>query len=166
MVGWHHRLNGHEFEQGLGDGEGQRSLACCSPWGHKESDTTERQNTTSPWDIFTALHWHQENAAVSFRNKRGFYLCRSSSPSPRHMILFSKVTLAGYSISVEREWLRAGRGWWVGRESGGLGDPPGALILADLVSPLHIYIFDNSGWNGACVPFVCVSLCLLPFVLM
>ena len=39
-VGWHHRLNGHEFEQTLGDGEGQRSLACCSPWGHKELDTT------------------------------------------------------------------------------------------------------------------------------
>ena len=39
-VGWHHRLNGHEFEQTLGDGEGQRRLACCSPWGHKELDTT------------------------------------------------------------------------------------------------------------------------------
>ena len=35
MVGWHHRLNGHEFEQTLGDGEGQEGLACCSPWGHK-----------------------------------------------------------------------------------------------------------------------------------
>ena len=44
MVGWHHRLNGQEFEQVLGDGEGQGSLACCSPWGHKESDTTERLN--------------------------------------------------------------------------------------------------------------------------
>ena len=43
MVEWHHRLNGHEFEQTLGDGEGQRSLACCSPWGHKVSDTTEQQ---------------------------------------------------------------------------------------------------------------------------
>ena len=39
-VGWHHRLNGHEFEQALGDGEGQGGLACCSPWGCKESDTT------------------------------------------------------------------------------------------------------------------------------
>ena len=39
-VGWHHRLNGHEFEQTHGDSEGQGSLACCSPWGHKESDTT------------------------------------------------------------------------------------------------------------------------------
>ena len=37
MVGWHHRLDGHEFEQAQGDGEGQGSLACCSPWGHKES---------------------------------------------------------------------------------------------------------------------------------
>ena len=44
MVGWHHQLNGHEFEQALGVGDGQGSLACCSPWGHKESDTTERLN--------------------------------------------------------------------------------------------------------------------------
>ena len=47
MVGWHHRLDGHEFEQTLGDGKGQRSLACCSPWGDKESDTTERLNNSS-----------------------------------------------------------------------------------------------------------------------
>ena len=40
MVGWHHRLHGHEFEQALGDGEGQRSLVGCSPWSGKESDTT------------------------------------------------------------------------------------------------------------------------------
>ena len=44
MVGWHHQLNGHEFEQTLGDGEGQGSLACCSPWGRKELDTTEQLN--------------------------------------------------------------------------------------------------------------------------
>ena len=41
MVGWHHRLDGHEFEQALGVGDGQGSLACCSPWGCKESDMTE-----------------------------------------------------------------------------------------------------------------------------
>ena len=41
MVGWHHQLNGHEFEQALGVGDGQGSLVCCSPWGHKESDMTE-----------------------------------------------------------------------------------------------------------------------------
>ena len=44
MVGWHHRLYGHEFEQTPGDGEGQGSLMCCSPWGCKESDTTEWLN--------------------------------------------------------------------------------------------------------------------------
>ena len=42
MVGWHHQLNGHEFEQAPGAGDGQGSLACCSPWGHKESVKTER----------------------------------------------------------------------------------------------------------------------------
>ena len=47
-VGWHHQLNGHEFEQAPGDGEGQGSLACCSPGGHKESDTTERLNINIP----------------------------------------------------------------------------------------------------------------------
>ena len=46
MVGWHHRLDGQEFEQALGVGDGQGSLACCSPWGRKESDTTERLNWT------------------------------------------------------------------------------------------------------------------------
>ena len=46
MVRWHHRLNGHEFEQTLGDGDGQGSLACCSPWNCEESDTTERLNNS------------------------------------------------------------------------------------------------------------------------
>ena len=44
MVGWHDQLNGSEFEQVLGDGEGQGSLGCCSPWGRKESHMTERLN--------------------------------------------------------------------------------------------------------------------------
>ena len=46
MVGWHHQLDGHESEQALGVGDGQGSLACCSPWGRKDSDTTERLNST------------------------------------------------------------------------------------------------------------------------
>ena len=41
MVGWHHRPNGPEFEQALGDGDGQGGLACCSPWGHRESEMSE-----------------------------------------------------------------------------------------------------------------------------
>ena len=44
MVGWHHQLDGHEFEQALGVGDGQGSLVCCSPWGCKELDMTEQLN--------------------------------------------------------------------------------------------------------------------------
>ena len=44
MVGWHHQLNGFEFKQALGVGDGQESLVCCSPWDHRESDMTERMN--------------------------------------------------------------------------------------------------------------------------
>ena len=47
MVGRHHQLNGHEFKQALGDGEGQGSLACCSPQGHKELNTIERLNNNN-----------------------------------------------------------------------------------------------------------------------
>ena len=48
MVGWHHRLDGHEFEYAPGVGDEQRSLVYCSPWGHKELDTTEQLNWTEP----------------------------------------------------------------------------------------------------------------------
>ena len=47
MVGWHHQLNGHEFEQAPGDGEGQGGLACYSPWSHKESDSSEGLNNNN-----------------------------------------------------------------------------------------------------------------------
>ena len=46
MVGWYHQLDGHEFEQALGVGDGQGSQVCCSPLGHKESDTAEQLNRT------------------------------------------------------------------------------------------------------------------------
>ena len=49
MVEWYHRLNGHEFEQTQGDGEGQGDLTCCSPWGHKELNMTEQLNSRNKW---------------------------------------------------------------------------------------------------------------------
>ena len=52
-VGWHHWFNGHEFEQSLGDGEGQGSLVCCTPWGHKVLDTTESLNNNK---LLLAFH--------------------------------------------------------------------------------------------------------------
>ena len=53
MVGWHQRLNGHEFEHTPGVGDGQGSLVCCSSWGCKESDTTERLN----WTELMYVYW-------------------------------------------------------------------------------------------------------------
>ena len=55
MVGWHHWLDGHEFEQALGVGDGQGSLACCNPWGHKELDMTDRLNWTER--LFWEFNW-------------------------------------------------------------------------------------------------------------
>ena len=60
MVGWHHQLNGHEFEQTLGDSGGQGSLVCCSPWDCKESDTTERLINnpllgTGTWQVWAGV---------------------------------------------------------------------------------------------------------------
>ena len=56
MVGWHPQFNGHKFEQTLGDSERQGSLVCCSPWGHKESDTTERLNNNYNNGIYTLYY--------------------------------------------------------------------------------------------------------------
>ena len=68
MVGWHHQLDGHEFEPALGVGDGQGSLACCSPWGRKELDTTEQLNWTelivrvfSIWVLKLTLCFTREN---------------------------------------------------------------------------------------------------------
>ena len=57
MVGWHHQLNGHEFEQTPGNSEGQGSLACYNPQVHKESDTTEQLNNNRDGPIFCATSY-------------------------------------------------------------------------------------------------------------
>ena len=61
MVGWHHRLDAHEFEQALGVGDGQGNLECCSPWGCKESDTTEQLNRT---ELEKAMAPHSSTLAL------------------------------------------------------------------------------------------------------
>ena len=65
MAGWHHRLNGHEFEQPLGDGEEQGSLMCCSPWGRKESDTTEQLNNNNNKFLNTEIFITSRNQTCS-----------------------------------------------------------------------------------------------------
>ena len=56
IVGWHHQLNGHGFEQTLGDSEGQGSLAYCSPWDCRESDTTEQLNNEYKLNVSQYVH--------------------------------------------------------------------------------------------------------------
>ena len=65
MVGWHYRLNGHELEQTLGDGEGQGSLVCCSPWGHKELKTTEQLNRTEMKLIYQLPGYLDQNRTAT-----------------------------------------------------------------------------------------------------
>ena len=68
MVGWHHWLDGHEFEQALRVGDGQGSLLCCSPWGHKESDTTEQLNwTESMNDTMTPVRHCPASTSTIFK---------------------------------------------------------------------------------------------------
>ena len=63
IAGWHHRLNGHEFEQAPGGGEGQGSLACCSSWGRKELDMTEQLNGT---ELIHIIGWSVNRHLASF----------------------------------------------------------------------------------------------------
>ena len=68
MDGWHHQLNGHEFEWTLGVGDGQGVLACCDSWGRKESDTTEQ------------LNWTEEGSQPTSNPQTCHYLCPHSEP--------------------------------------------------------------------------------------
>ena len=68
MVGWHHQLDGHEFEQALGVGDGQGGLVHCSPWGCRESDTTERLNLTD-WRRLLRVPWTARRSKQSILNK-------------------------------------------------------------------------------------------------
>ena len=75
MVGWHHQLDGQEFEQAPGAGDGQGGLACCSPWGCKELDTTEQLNGTD----------HEEGCWMGFKE-----CMKCAQLSPPATVNFSK----------------------------------------------------------------------------
>ena len=85
MVGWHNWCNGHEFEQTMGDSEGQGSLVGCSPWSHKESDTTEQLNNSNKRPVppdsleHRVPHSHPElpQGVLKVNSCTGFSLCRS-----------------------------------------------------------------------------------------
>ena len=90
MDGWYHQLNGHEFEQTPGDSERQGSLACCSPWGHKESDATDRLNSNNntnddnhrtPWEHKMVMadsikcQLPMEESLLSFESSSSGWFC-------------------------------------------------------------------------------------------
>ena len=79
MAGWHQRLNGHEFEHVPGDGEGQGRLACCSPWGPRESDTTKV--------IYTETHVHRVGDAIQPSHPLSYPSPPAPNPS-QHQSLF------------------------------------------------------------------------------
>ena len=82
MVGWHHQLDAHEFEKALGVGDGQRGLACCSPWGCKELDKTERLNWTEWWvNSFTCRVFFL-NFRKGFVFDQHFMVCEGGSFYP------------------------------------------------------------------------------------
>ena len=89
MAGWHHQYNGHELGQTAGDGEGQGCLACCHPWGHKESDRTGLLKTTAVRDEVPFSHRQEAKILLIFgpvhcmppdevRNRTQSFIIRSS----------------------------------------------------------------------------------------
>ena len=96
MVGWHHCLDGHEFEQALGVGDGQGGLACCSPFGCRESNTTEWLNWTDPSSAFLS-----SNLLISCPEAPGHDLV---SLDPSEIIVYVCRILAYSSLEVRKLW--------------------------------------------------------------
>ena len=90
MVGWHHRPDEHEFEQAPGVGEGQGSLACCSPWVHRESDMTKQLNNNSDQVSFRVFCSHTSllgglwNSCLPWLNHAGAQRCSQAHLSRHH----------------------------------------------------------------------------------
>ena len=82
MVGWHHQLNGHEFEQALGVGGGQGSLVCCSSWGHKESDMTEQLKWTEQPQMVFHVYLLTSFPVISPNDNVSFMKAETLSCSP------------------------------------------------------------------------------------
>ena len=140
MIGCHHWLNGHEFEQSPGVGDGQGSLACWSPWCHKESDTTERllnwmfmmtQNRCTTWELWVKFYLgHSEGCSpggsISYSSER---LLQSSSSGG--LVAKSCLTLATLWTVARQAPLSMGfsrQGYWSGLPFPSLGDLPNAGI--------------------------------------
>ena len=106
MVGWHHRLNGHQFEQALGDGKGQGSLACCSPWGHKELDITERPNNNNKAkNIMRNVGWDEAQTGTKIAGRN---ISNHSYAENITLMAKSKEELKSLLMKVKEESEKAG----------------------------------------------------------
>ena len=97
MIGWHQQLDGHDFEQSTGVGDGQRSLACCSPWGLKESDMTEQLNriehsAAKPHPTTVGGENHQEYIqGIHAKGRTGNSSCLKESLERQRMTLMKDI---------------------------------------------------------------------------
>ena len=96
MVGWHHWLERHGFEHTPGVGDGQGSLACCSPWGHKESDTTEQLNWLADW---VWVQWSLRSLQVLKALGLYWIMVKHLDSNPGHVPL-DKLTSASLSLLI------------------------------------------------------------------
>ena len=116
MVGWNHRLNGHEFEQILGDSEGQGSLECCSPWGLKELDMTEwlNNNIYSSKDIAGKLYLPLFNplAHTTHNTQRSECEVTQLCPTVCHPMDYSPSCISACHVPLSVEF--SGQEYWNG----------------------------------------------------
>ena len=101
MVGWHHRLDGHDFEQALADGEGQGSLVLCSPWGRKELNTTEGLNNTNNSNLLCGIYvyWCDGTEVEKSIEELLVYTAVSLNHGSLSMILLTHIQLLSENIN-------------------------------------------------------------------
>ena len=152
MIGWHHWLNGHEFEQAPGAGNGQGSLACCSPWDRKELDMTEQLNWTELQTIFKIQAVHPKG------NQSWIFIGRTDAEAETPILRppDGKNWLTGKDPDAGKDWRQEEKGMiedkmvgWHHQCNGhefesapGVGDGQGSLVC---YSPWSCKELDTTG---------------------
>ena len=132
VVGWRHWLEGYEFEQAPGVGDGQGSLACCSPWGCKELDTTERLNWTEVTEV--GIYFRKKHGRIFlWQRDSDWILCMCCCFS--HAWLFVNLWAIAFQAPQSMEFSR--QGYWSGLPCPPPGDLPNQGSNLSLLHLLH-----------------------------